>query len=276
MENNMSGILVLGDGYLGGQYRKNGYTVWGRERWEFDSDDVEGSMDKLFTEFVVSDYHTIINCIGTADTRRCEDPKHWDQVYSVNAELPRHLSKRCNDHGIKFVHISTGCVYDQNHMPQREDAFLSSHCRYVVSKLAGEFNCSEGDLILRPRLYFSGDENSGNLLTKIKNFKYFLTDINSYTSTQTIVEASLALIENDCSGVFNVAQKGYINLVEIAEHIGLEITGTLTSDQLKLQEGLHLVNNIMDTTKLEEYYTPRHILDEISYCWYHMNPENSK
>jgi dTDP-4-dehydrorhamnose reductase len=267
----MDNVLVLGNGFLGKQYKKNGYTVWGRDQLDIDPNNIEGSLDVLFTKEVCDKFDTIINCIGNANTRMCEDPLYWDVVYAINAHLPKVLSGLCELHGIKFVQISSGCVYDQNNEPQREDSYLSSHCRYVVSKLAGEFNCHSNDLILRPRLYFGETKDGNNLLSKITNFKTFLTEMNSYTSVQTIVEATVALLNNDCSGVFNVAQRGVTNLVDIAEAVGLKVGGTLSGSQLRDQEGLYLVNNIMDISKLEQYYTPRPIITEIKRCWNILN-----
>jgi dTDP-4-dehydrorhamnose reductase len=263
----MDNVLVLGNGFLGKQYNKNGFTVWGRDKLDIDPNNIEGSLDVLFTKEVCDKYDTIINCIGNANTRMCEDPLYWDVVYAINAHLPKVLSSLCEVHGMRFVQISSGCVYDQNNEPQKEDSYLSSHCRYVVSKLVGEFNCNSNDLILRPRLYFGETNDCNNLLSKITNFNTFLTEMNSYTSVQTIVEATRALLINECSGVFNVSQTGVTNLVDIAKAIGLEVVDTITGSQLREQEGLYLVNNIMDTSKLEQYYKPAPVINEIKRCW---------
>ena len=267
----MDRVLVLGNGFLGKQYKKNGFTVWGRDKLDIDPSNIEGSLDVLFTEEVCGKYDTIINCIGNAKTRMCEDPIHWNGVYAINAHLPKVLSDMCDLHGKKFVHISSGCVYDQNNEPQKEDAYLSSHCRYVVAKLAGEFNCRPNDLILRPRLYFGETGDGNNLLSKISKFNTVLTEMNSYTSVQTLVESTIALLKNECSGVFNVAQTGVTNLVHIAEAIGLKVDSTISGAQLRDQEGLYLVNNIMDTSKLEQFYKPRPVIDEIKMCWKALN-----
>lgn len=260
-------VLVLGKGFLGKQFAQNGFTVWGRDELNIDPEDIKGSISNTLTPEVFVKYDAIINCIGNANTRECEDPDYWESVYTINAELPRELSKLCKANNTKFVQISSGCVYDQNNKPQTEESYVSSHCRYVVSKLAGEFFCNSEDLILRPRLYFGENVDKNNLLCKIQNFEVFLTEINSYTSVQTIVESAIALIDADCSGVFNVAQSGVTNLARIGKFIGLNTEKHMSGEVLRHREGLYLVNNIMDTSKLEKYYTPRPLLSEVKSCW---------
>ena len=250
--------VVLGRGFLGAEFERHGYKVFGRD--EFDH-------PCLYYENALAGYDTIINCIGNADTRACEDPANWEDVYHVNANLPRRLSDYCRRYGKKLVHISTGCVYDQNNAPQSEKSFTSSHCRYVVSKLAAEYSCRPKDLILRPRLYFSDIANKNNLLSKLPNFSGHLTEINSFTSTATIVEATTALLNANQSGIFNVAQRGYGTVQQIASHLGLDAKPPMTGEQLQHSQGLALVNNILDISKLEEFYKPRELFAEFDRCW---------
>ena len=260
-----SKVLVLGKGFLGKQFEKNGYIVWGRDKFDW-------SENFHQDEMMFSDYDFIVNTIGCSNTRWCENPDNWDALERTNSMLPGWLSKCSQELGYKLVHISSGCVYDQNNEPQTEDGFLASHCRYVVSKLSGEFNCNpERDLILRPRLFFGESEDKNNLLCKLSRFDKFLTEMNSYTSVQTIVEATEALLKGNASGIFNVAQEGYSNLHEIAKWIGKENPPKMSGSQLRDQEGLYLVNNILDISKLKEYYQPRTIQEEIMSCWDKLN-----
>jgi len=252
-----SSTVVLGRGFLGSEFERHGYKVFGRDEFEHPC---------MYYENALAGYQTIINCIGNADTRACEDPAKWEEVYHVNANLPKRLSDYCHRHGKKLVHISTGCVYDKNNAPQNEESFISSHCRYVVSKLAGEYACRPKDLILRPRLYFSDIPDKNNLLSKLPNFSHHLTEINSFTSTATIVEATTALLNADQCGIFNVAQSGYGTIQQIAQHLGMEAKPPMTGEQLQQSQGLALVNNILDTSKLEQFYKPRDLFSEIYRC----------
>jgi dTDP-4-dehydrorhamnose reductase len=256
---NKEKTIVLGRGFLGKEFERMGYKVLGRKEFNY--------TPTIYPLLKLSQYDTIINCIGNADTRACEDPKNWNSVYSVNAKLVADLSLFCRSRDKKFVHISTGCVYDKNDRPQKETDFVSSHCRYVVSKLAAEYFCSENDLIIRPRLFFSDVEDKNNLLTKLPKFEKHLTELNSFTSTRTIVEAVTALLEAEQKGIFNVAQKGFSTVKEICRVLGLPEKPDINGAELQKDQGLALVNNIMDISKLEEFYKPREIIQEIQECW---------
>lgn len=255
-------IAVLGNGFLGKEFSKKGYEVLDRSEFEWPIDTIRLGIFKQ-----LEPYDTIINCIGCADTRYCEDPENWSSVYNINAKLVSALSKYCKHRNKKFVHISTGCVYDKNNQPQKETDFTSSHCRYVVSKLTAEYYCSPNDLILRPRLYFSDTPDKNNLLTKLPKFERHLTEINSYTSTKTIVEATQALLEAGQSGIFNVAQEGYATIEQICQYIGIIKKPTLNGEELRQEQGLYLVNNILDISKLKKFYQPRNLEEELSRCW---------
>lgn len=249
-------VVVLGHGFLGGEFHRAGFDVMDRIQFNW-----PGSMDCL------DSYDVVINCIGNADTRQCERPELWDDVYDVNAVLVGRLSAYCHLKGKRFVHVSTGCVYDSNNAPQKEIGFTSSHCRYVVSKLAGEYSCRPGDLILRPRLYFGTAKDKNNLFSKLPFFERHLNEINSYTSTRTIVEAVVSLLEHEQSGVFNVAQKGYATMEQLCGFLRLPKKPLVAGDELQRDQGVALVNNILDTSKLERFYQPRDLYEEIASCW---------
>jgi len=248
--------IVLGCGFLGSEFERHGYDVLGRGAFLW-----PGSLD------VLEPFDTIINCIGNADTRACEHAENWREVSLVNTELVAALSNHAHRKGKRLVHISTGCVYDRNNAPQCEDGKVSSHCRYVVSKLAAEYACHADDLILRPRLYFSAAPDKNNLLCKLPAFSKHLTEINSYTSTRTIVEATTALLSAGQSGIFNVAQTGYASIAQISSKLGLPARPRLDGVELQREQGLGLVNNIMDVSKLEAFYQPRELLEEMAECW---------
>lgn len=249
--------VVLGRGFLGKEFERHGFEVWDRSKFNYPQTNSEE----------LDEYDTIINCIGCADTRYCEKQENWKHVWTVNASLVGYLSGYCKSKGKKFVHISTGCVYDKNSAPQLETDLLASHCRYVVSKLSAEFSCHPHDLIVRPRLYFSDIPDKNNLLSKLPNFSRHLNEINSFTSTRTIVEAVNALLEAEQSGVYNVSQEGYATIQEICREIGLPDKPVISGTELQTSQGLALVNNTMNIEKLKNFYHPRPLMKEIKNCW---------
>jgi hypothetical protein len=101
----------------------------------------------------------------------------------------------------------------------------------------------------------------------MKGFTEFLREYNTVTSCDTIVEATQALIDGDASGVFNIGQTGHYTIADMANAIGLKVERELKQEELHESQGLYLVNNLMDLSKLEEYYTPRNTLVELRRCW---------
>jgi len=251
-------IAVLGNGFLGKEFARQGFTVFGRadinitnpiHTWTYE-------WEKL------KEYDVIINCIGKSNTRWCEDNNNFNEMMHINANLPQVLSDFCKVNSIKFVHISTGCLYDQWQQPCKETDFIVAHCKYVISKWVGEIGCDpETDLIIRPRLYFSDIPDKNNLLCKLKTFNKFIEIPNSVTSTSTIVEAVVELLSCNQVGIFNVANDNPVSIYDIAMYLGLKGTPIYKQEELHLTQNLFLVNNILDISKLKQFYKPRDTLE---------------
>ena len=292
MKNNIKETtLILGNGFLGKEFIRQGYkhfTTSEQLRFktpkeslesENNPDDVPSPIQFLSKLENIIDYleindsvkiDTIINCIGKADTRYCEDKNNFnDDVLHINGFLPELISRFCRNHNIKFVQISTGCLYTSANQLVNETSFIEAHCNYTLSKWIGEMGCDYNrDLIIRPRLYFSDIRNKLNLLCKFENFKYILNEFNSITSTRTIVEAVTALLQCNQVGVFNVANDGIYTIKEISEAIGYKWlpSQVITGYELRKQQGLYLVNNTMDISKLKQFYIPRDAIEEFKWC----------
>ena len=253
-------IIILGKGFLGTKFAMRGYEVWDKKRFQ-----ITMKEDYLFP---LDGYNVVVNCIGKSNTRWCEKKRNFASALWSNGKVPDILSNYCKTMGKKFVHISTGCLYDDGILPQSEDNLLAAHCNYTVTKWIGEQGCNERDLILRPRLLFGDFKPKGrnNLLCKFPQFTRFLVDQNSYTSLDVIVDAFEVLVKNKQSGIFNVACDGYASPYEIAQWIGLR-GEKIMAKELWESEGLHLVNNMMNLSKLRQFYQPPKLYDEIMRCW---------
>lgn len=256
-------IVVLGKGFLGQTFERRGFEVLGKEDFLLLRDD----HSSLYLNKKLSEAKIIINCIGKSDTRWCEDRSNFPSAMWSNGILPRVLSEYCRTGRKKFVHISTGCLYDDNSTPQKEDDFTVAHCSYTVTKWVGEMGCDPSrDLIIRPRLYFGSFKHKNNLICKLKKFDKFLVETNSYTSVHVIVEAVEALLHHNQSGIFNVACDGHASPLELSKLMGLD-GGELTEKELHESQKLYLVNNIMDLSKLKQFYHPPMIGKEFARCY---------
>ena len=274
---NKDNVIVLGNGFLGSCFARHGYDVWNREKFSMFDRDYHTMYNMHKLNAVLRDARdkpeqlVIINTIGISDTRFCEDDANWDLINNVNTEIPRMLSGMCDHYKAKFVHISTGCLYDVRNELQTETDFISAHCNYVLTKWAAEKWCNpDQDLIIRPRLLFDSEAPAkgkrNNLLCKFGEFSTFLKEYNTVTSNDTIVEAIEALLENDQVGVFNVGNEGIYTIADMAEYLGFDVKGTICQADLHASQKLYLVNNIMDLSKLKQYYEPRDIITELKRC----------
>jgi dTDP-4-dehydrorhamnose reductase len=252
-------IKVLGRGFLGREFERMGYEVLGRDRFDadlalFDYHDFLGDAD------------AVVNCIGKSDRLWCEDPANCDAVTLANSDLPSMLSKYCHSTGKRFVHISTGRLYGDSILPCTEEDPLQAYSFFTASKWAGEQGCNKvKDLIIRPRLLFSGERcnDRTNLILQLSRFKYFVDAVNSVTYTKTVVEAVQALLEAEATGVYNVANTYPMSIHRIATEI-LPFEGPeISAEKLVKKAGIHIVNNIMCTEKLEKIYTPMTTTDAI-------------
>jgi len=267
MKINKKEILILGDGFLAQAFEREGYEIFSRKQNRLDVCSLATAGATLNKKLVLGKYKCVINCLGNSDTRDCEND--LNKALHINGTVPGYLSQICNWQHIKFLHISSGCVYDNYTVPQKETDFIVAHCNYVISKIVGENNLNmKKDLCLRPRLLYGDFEPKGrnNLLKKLKDFDKFTTELNSFTSVHTIVNAIPTLLESDCSGIFNISDVGNLSMSDIANEFCIT-HNIIPIKELREKLGLYLVNSIMDTSKISKYFQAPNILDEMHRCW---------
>lgn len=262
-------LLVLGKGYLGKEFERHGFEVWDKDKFCINYPDAKVSGCDIQE---LKKYDIVINCIGKSNTRWCEAPENFKEALFVNGKLPGILSEFCNANEIRFVHISSGCLYDNTEEENTESSFIAAHCNYTITKWVGERLCNERDLILRPRLYFSDINDKNNLLNKLPTFESFTGDkLDSFTCTSTIVGAVKELITTYQCGIFNVAQIGSSTIAEIASWCGIPNIKINTAEELRKQQGLYLVNNVMNIDKLLKFYKPVDIETSIKLSYAELN-----
>ena len=111
-------ILVLGQtGYIGTQfineleYRNLSYRGISRVNINYCNYSVLYSF--LTTDIARHNFELVVNCagyIGRPNVDACED--HKAETIEGNVVLPKMISDVCSDVGIKFMQISSGCIYN--------------------------------------------------------------------------------------------------------------------------------------------------------------------
>jgi len=78
----------------------------------------------------------VINCIGVI--KQLGGAKDPLSCIPINSLLPHQVNKVCHENGVKFVHVSTDCVFSGRNGPYNEESRPDPEDLYGRTKLIGE------------------------------------------------------------------------------------------------------------------------------------------
>jgi len=186
-------ILVLGaDGMLGHvvklYFQEKGHTVKGTSRsdrgdYYFDA---TKNIDEL--ESYINDFkpNAIINCTGILNKVAEEDKS---LAVLLNSYLPHYVDEICRKNGIKFIHVSTDCVFDGKKGEYTEDSFKDATSFYGQSKALGELN-NESSVTLRTSIVGPDVNDNG-----IGLFQWFMNQENETDGFDKVIWTGITTIE---------------------------------------------------------------------------------
>src|SRR5664279_4094525 len=119
-----------------------GHTVKGTSRTGDNDSYAFDAMENIKDlEMFIDDFkpEAVVNCIGVLN-KVAEENKPL--AVMVNSFLPNYADELCRNKGVKFVHISTDCVFDGKSGEYTEDSFKDATSFYGQSKALGEVNNS--------------------------------------------------------------------------------------------------------------------------------------
>lgn len=249
MKNN---TLIFGKGYVGCRLRE-----------ELDceiSDKKIYSFADAHAEIKKFNPRTVINCIGNVgrDVDECEtDP---DKTLIANTFAPIILAEASLRKNIRFIHISTGCIYHYDYSkdapigedeePDFFELFYSRAKIYserALALLPGKYPV----LILRIRVPLDDRPHPRNLLTKLIGYKKAIDLPNSVTYIPDFLKAFRHLASINAKGIYNVVNKGglvYPRLLEAYKKYVSDFEYEVV-DYHKLN--IVRTNLILSTSKLE-------------------------
>lgn len=130
----------------------------------------------------------VINCAAFIPSPTVDDCRlHQGETIRGNVLWPQRLKEACSIVGIPLIHLSTGCLFDEQREYTEEDIPTrgwNGYCGfYVGTKLMAEEAVREwGEhYILRLRLPFDEFDHPRNYLTKLAQFDNVFDHINSLT-----------------------------------------------------------------------------------------------
>ena len=219
----------------------------------------------------------VINCIGYTGTSNVDDcEKNIDQTLSANVFVPVILAEACLRNNVKFIHISSGCIYDFDYGKPKplteEDEPLYFKLFYSRSKIYSEkallcLSKKLDVLILRIRIPLDNRNHPKNVLAKLIRYKTVIDIPNSITYIPDFIEALKHLIKIDARGVFNVVNKGALRYPELLD-VYKKCDGNFEYTVIPLENlNMERTNLILSTEKLEKTgFEVRRIQDVLEEC----------
>ncbi|MDO8580968.1 MAG: sugar nucleotide-binding protein [Candidatus Omnitrophota bacterium] len=202
-------ILIVGKGYIGTHLAQTlQCPVSGQRISSFK--DIQRLLDRYRP-------NTIINCIGHTGKRNVDDCElELDQTLSANTFVPILLAEAAWRKNIKFVHISSGCIYhyhygkqepiDEDRIPDYYDLYYSRtkiYAENVLTQMAKRCNI----LIARVRVPLDDAPHPKNLLTKLIRYQKIIDVPNSVTYLPEFVNAMKHLLRLNAEGIYNIVLK---------------------------------------------------------------------
>lgn len=207
-------VLVLGSGgmlghVVSGYLQSKGHTVKGTSRaggvdsYAFDAMENIEALAEFIDDF---NPDAIINCIGILN-KVAEENKSL--AVMVNSYLPHYADELCREKGVKFVHISTDCVFNgKSSGGYTEESFRDAVDFYGRSKGLGEVN---NDTSITLRTSIVGPDMNAN---GIGLFQWFMNQqgtaggydkaIWSGVTTLELAKAIEKAIEHNLTGLRHV------------------------------------------------------------------------
>jgi UDP-glucose 4,6-dehydratase len=262
-------ILLLGkSGYMGSAFesaltlREEKYTALSRSELDYTNLDVFGS-------YIAPKYHDIklvINCagfVGKPNVDACETSKA-DTILG-NVLFPQMVSNICKNLNIRFMHLSSGCIYngyDKEFTEEDESnfSFVQDNCSFYsgTKALSETLIDKDNSYICRLRIPFDEFDNERNYLSKIINYDKLLDMKNSISHRGDFVNACLDLYKQECpTGIYNIVNSGSILTSDItrlmARILNLNKEFTFFQDEeefYKIGASAPRSNCVLDNSKL--------------------------
>jgi len=162
---------------------------------------------------------------GRPNVDACEQYK--TDCLLANTVLPGMLREVCDDAGLPWIHISSGCIYTGTRpdgLGFRETdlpnfCFRTNNCSfYSGTKALGEelLEGAEHCYVLRLRIPFDQRDHERNYLSKLLRYERLLEAENSLSSLEEFVASCLHCINTRPDpGIYNVVNSGAVKTSDV-------------------------------------------------------------
>ena len=228
---NMIKLIILGAGGYVGTALKKACDAQGLAYVVFERSETLNS-DLLTRAISNSGADYLINCAGYTgkpNVDACE--LHKAQCLEGNGVLPGIVRKACEDVGIPWGHVSSGCIFTGRRSDgggfREEDApnfsFRQNNCSfYSGCKALGEevLQGAERCYIWRLRIPFDNKPNPRNYLQKVISYQRLLDAENSLSNLDEFVIACLDSFRLKIPfGIYNLTNPGSVTTRTVVDWI---------------------------------------------------------
>lgn len=230
-------IVLLGyKGYVGEKFYKylieKDIEIYALSRDNFNFLDY----NKLYQIIKNVEPNYIINAAGYTgrpNVDACE--KNQVSCWQGNVTLPKIVSEISNHLKIKYIQLSSGCIYKGMKYGKgfTEDdkpnfCFDQPPCSYYSGTKAIAEDILKNDpyaYICRLRIPFNHEKDSKNYITKLLNYNTLLNATNSLSNIDEFIDACFYLLINECStGIYNITNTGSIDTFDVTKLLNKYIT----------------------------------------------------
>lgn len=223
-------VLLGGSGYVGSaiasRLRQLGAEFLAPTHRDLDL----SSKDAVAAWFAGRKTEFVINAVGFTGRPNIDgtEIEKW-RCLLANTVVPGVLAEVLGTRGIRWGHVSSGCIYNGAHADGsgfREDEvpeFAISDPRagwYARTKWMAEqlLRDAPGVLIWRPRIPFDSEDHERNYLTKIMRYDRLLEVRNSISQLEEFAAATVQSLQDGIpDGIYNATNPGSMMTSEIAE-----------------------------------------------------------
>lgn len=177
-------IYIFGANGMLGTYMKTYLRTQNKECICFTRDDLDVStvtydkLEHLFGKYIIHENDVLINCIGIIPQSKNINDTSSRNYFLINSLFPNMLSTFASMNKMKFIHITTDCVFSGSKGNYTEVDCHDETNNYGVSKSLGELGYNS--TVIRTSIIGEELKNKYSLLEWVK--KHNNTTINGYTN----------------------------------------------------------------------------------------------
>ena len=259
-------ILITGGKGMLANALKRAFTARAKNPTLLSRDDLDiTNPDAIANVFLNHRPTLVLNCAAYTKVDKAEEEEA--RATAVNGQAVATLASLCRDYNAKLVHYSTDFVFDgSKREPYVPTDPTNPQSAYGSSKLLGEQNAAANpnSLIIRTAwLYGPGGPCFPRTMVELARQKKPLTIVNDQTGSPTfthdLADATLHLLDANCSGLYHVTNHGSVTwfaftkaiLEEFDEQTDLSPITSSDWKQKRPNSAARPPYSVLDVTKYE-------------------------